>query len=104
MVGNITLVLIALGSDFFFIWLVRRISSRRRFAGLPRVGINPGILGLRTQAAKDEFFAKGQQLLEQGYAKVGFLLRALVMDIVKNRCFFSILTWGIPYSTKTHHT
>jgi hypothetical protein len=34
------------------------------------VGIDPGFLGLRTQAAKDEFFAGGQQLLEQGYAKV----------------------------------
>ncbi|KAI1758253.1 cytochrome P450 [Xylaria castorea] len=64
-----TLIFIALGSGLLLIWLSRRISSRRKFNGLPRVGIDPGFLGLRTQAAKDEFFAKGQQLLEQGYEK-----------------------------------
>ncbi|KAK4031299.1 cytochrome P450 [Parachaetomium inaequale] len=57
------------GVALLLIWLGRRLSSRRRFAGLPRVGIDPGFLGLRMQAAKDEFFHHGQQLLEQGYAK-----------------------------------
>lgn len=70
MAPNSILVFIALGGGLLLIWLDRRISSRRRFDGLPRLGIDPGFLGLRTQAAKDEFFAGGQQLLEQGYAKV----------------------------------
>ncbi|KAK7746792.1 hypothetical protein SLS53_001980 [Cytospora paraplurivora] len=64
-----TSVLVILGSGLLLIWLRGRILWRRRFAGLPRVGIDPGFLGLRTQAAKDEFLTGGQQLLEQGYAK-----------------------------------
>jgi hypothetical protein len=70
MTANSTSIFIALVAGLLLSWLGRRISSRKRFAGLPRVGIDPGFLGLRTQAAKDEFFAGGQQLLEQGYAKV----------------------------------
>ncbi|KAI1385879.1 cytochrome P450 [Hypoxylon trugodes] len=66
---NNTLVFIAPGSTLLLTWLERRVSSRRKFAGLPRLGIDPGFLGLRTQAAKNEFFAKGQQLLEDGYTK-----------------------------------
>lgn len=60
------------GVALLLLWLGRRLSSRRRFAGLPRVGIDPGFLGLQMQAAKDEFFYHGQQLLEQGYAKVSY--------------------------------
>ncbi|KAF2015074.1 cytochrome P450 [Aaosphaeria arxii CBS 175.79] len=63
------LFFIALAGVLLISWLGRWISSRSKFAGLPRVGIDPGFLGLRTRAAKDEFFAKGQQLLEHGYAK-----------------------------------
>jgi len=68
MAPNDTLIFIALGGGLWLIWLGRRMLSRS-FDGLPRVGIDPGFLGLRRQAAKDEFFARGQQLLEQGYAK-----------------------------------
>lgn len=70
MTPNSAFIFIALGGGLLLIWLGQRISSRRRFDGLPRLGIDPGFWGLRTQAAKDEFFAGGQQLLEQGYAKV----------------------------------
>lgn len=75
------LIFIVLGGLLMLIWLSRRMTSRR-FNGLPRVGIDPGFLGLRTQAAKDEFFVKGQQLLEQGYTKVRSvqLLANLLMD------------------------
>ncbi|KAF1949864.1 cytochrome P450 [Byssothecium circinans] len=51
------------------VWLGHRIQSRRRLKGLPRVGIDPGFLGLRLPAAKAQFFAHGQELLEQSYAK-----------------------------------
>ncbi|KAH6657932.1 cytochrome P450 [Truncatella angustata] len=47
--------------------LQRRRATKRQFAGLPRVGIDPGLLGVRLRAAKDEFFTQGQKLLEQGY-------------------------------------
>ncbi|PSR83629.1 cytochrome P450 [Coniella lustricola] len=59
----------ALGFALLLVWLQEKISRRIRFSGLPRIGIDPGFLGFRTQAAKDEFLARGQQLLEQGYAK-----------------------------------
>jgi hypothetical protein len=67
---NIPFALIALVGGIFLVWLGQRVSSRRRFEGLPRVGIDPGFLGLWTRAAKDEFFARGQQLLDKGYAEV----------------------------------
>ncbi|KAI1410582.1 cytochrome P450 [Hypoxylon sp. FL1857] len=69
MARNSTLAFIVLGGGLLLIWLGQRVRSRRKFAGLPRLGIDPGFLGFRTQAAKDEFFAGGQRLLEQGYAK-----------------------------------
>lgn len=72
MAPNITFLSALGGVALLLLWLGRRLSSRRRFAGLPRVGIDPGFLGLRMQAAKDEFFHHGQQLLEQGYAKVSY--------------------------------
>jgi hypothetical protein len=70
MASYVNLIYIALGVGIFCIWLSRRISSRRRFDGLPRIGIDPGLFGLRIKAAQDEFLAGGQLLLEQGYAKV----------------------------------
>lgn len=63
-------VVIALVGVLLAAWVRERISSRRRFKGLPRVGIDPGLFGLRLQAAKDEFYARGQQLLEEGYEQV----------------------------------
>lgn len=51
-------------------WIIHRINSRRKFKGLPRIGIDPGFLGLRMQAAKDEFYQKAQPLLDEGYDKV----------------------------------
>ncbi|KAF3059495.1 Ent-kaurene oxidase [Daldinia childiae] len=60
-------IVIALVGVLFAAWVGERISSRRRFKGLPRVGIDPGLFDLRLQAAKDEFYARGQQLLEEGY-------------------------------------
>ncbi|KAI1803205.1 cytochrome P450 [Daldinia bambusicola] len=62
-----TSVVIALAGALLAVWLRGRISSRNRFKGLPRVGIDPGLFGLGLQAAKDEFYNRGQQLLEQGY-------------------------------------
>ncbi|KAH8722622.1 cytochrome P450 [Phaeosphaeriaceae sp. PMI808] len=50
-------------------WVGQRFSARRRFKGLPRVGIDPGFLGLRLSAARAQFFAHGQQLLEEGYSE-----------------------------------
>lgn len=70
MLPNQTLIFIACGCGLLLFWLSQRISSRKKFHGLPRVGIDPGLLGVRTRAAKAEFFARGQQLLEQAYAKV----------------------------------
>ncbi|KAI1359992.1 cytochrome P450 [Xylaria arbuscula] len=69
MAHNSALVLIWLGSGILLLWLSKQVLLRRRYHGLPRVGIDPGLLGLRTKAAKAEFFEKGQQLLEIGYAK-----------------------------------
>ncbi|KAI0401753.1 cytochrome P450 [Xylaria palmicola] len=63
------LCLVVAGVCLLLVWLARRIRVRRRFQGLPRVGIDPGLLGFRTRAAKDEFFFHGQQLLDQGYEK-----------------------------------
>ncbi|KAG4217964.1 hypothetical protein PC116_g33556 [Phytophthora cactorum] len=65
-----TFIAVALAGVLLAAWLKERIASRRRFRGLPRVGIDPGVFGLRLQAAKDEFYNRGQQLLEQGYEKV----------------------------------
>lgn len=51
-------------------WAWKRTTSWRRFQGIPRVGIDPGLFGVRLQAAKNEFFNHGQKLLEQGYERV----------------------------------
>ena len=50
-------------------WLTSRLRARLYINTLPRVGINPGILGFRSAAAKAEFFTNGQKLLEKGYAQ-----------------------------------
>ncbi|KAI0546145.1 cytochrome P450 [Xylaria curta] len=63
------LIFILIGACLLLIWLAGRVQARRRFQELPRVGIDPGLLGLHTRAAKDEFFSHGQQLLDQGYEK-----------------------------------
>ncbi|KAI8957377.1 cytochrome P450 [Daldinia sp. FL1419] len=62
-----TSVAIALVGVLLAAWIKERIASRRRFKGLPRVGIDPGLFGLRLKAARDEFYVRGQQLLVQGY-------------------------------------
>jgi hypothetical protein len=54
-------------------WLKKRISARKRFQGIPRIGIDPGFLGLRLSASKAQFFAHGQKLLEKGYAEVSIV-------------------------------
>ncbi|KAI0424551.1 cytochrome P450 [Xylaria sp. FL1042] len=69
MAHNSALVLIGLVSGILLLWLSQLVLLRRRYRGLPRVGIDPGFLGLRTQAAKAEFFERGRQLLEEGYVK-----------------------------------
>jgi hypothetical protein len=63
-------VYLVLASLLIF-WVGWGFLSRKRLKGLPRVGIDPGYLGWRSQAAKAQFFEHGQQLLEQGYAQVG---------------------------------
>lgn len=57
-------------ASVLLLWVGQRFVARRRLKGLPRVGIDPGLLGLRSQAAKAQFFEHGQQLLEQAYAQV----------------------------------
>ena len=40
---------------------------------VPRVGKNPGFLGLRTSAAKREFAHEGHRLVERGCREVKYL-------------------------------
>lgn len=63
-------IVTAVAATWLVTWVWQRTISRRRFQGLPRVGIDPGLFGLRLQAAKDEFFDYGQKLLERGYEQV----------------------------------
>ena len=65
-----TSIITAVAATLFVTWAWQRTISRRRFQGLPRVGIDPGLFGLRLQAAKNEFFSDGQKLLERGYKQV----------------------------------
>ncbi|KAK8092856.1 cytochrome P450 [Apiospora kogelbergensis] len=51
------------------LWVIHVISLKKRFKGLPRVGMDPGFLGRKSNAAKDEFFHHGRRLMEEGYAK-----------------------------------
>lgn len=95
MSSNNTSIFVALVGGLLLIWLGQRISSRTRFKGLPRVGIDPGFFGLRTRAAKDQFFNKGQQLLEEGYAKVRSRHLLLISFMGEKRIdgqLYSILT------------
>lgn len=50
--------------------LGRHVMRRRRTAMFPRIGIDPGFLGLRMQAAKNEFPRDGFKLVAEGYSKV----------------------------------
>jgi hypothetical protein len=93
MVPSNNSILIAFGVGLLLFWLRRQISWRKRFDGLPRVGIDPGFLGFHTRAAKAEFFANGQQLLEQSYAKVRslhFLADSFVNELNRDRHFLFI--------------
>jgi len=72
-ITSVIAILVSLALAF----LARRASARKRFKGLPRVGIDPGFLGLRLPAAKSQFFEQGQKLLEIGYAQVGHLLQLI---------------------------
>lgn len=65
-----TSIITAVAGILFVAWLRQRVIFRRRFRALPRVGIDPGLFGLRSQAAKNEFFEHGQKLLETGYEQV----------------------------------
>lgn len=50
--------------------IVRRFYHRFRLRAFPRVGIEPGLLGLKLQISKDEFYENGYELVSNGYKQV----------------------------------
>ncbi len=62
---------------FFYIALscatalfVQRLYHRFRLRAFPRVGIDPGLLGLKLQVSKNEFYENGYELVSNGYKQV----------------------------------
>ncbi len=55
---------------FVSVLLVLLILSRQRRWKLARIGLNPGVLGLRLHSAKREFAANGHRLVGKAYREV----------------------------------
>ncbi len=50
--------------------IIRSLFHRFRLRKFPRVGIDPGVFGLKLQAAKREFYEHGYELVSNGYKQV----------------------------------
>ena len=50
--------------------ILQRLYHRFRLRAFPRVGIDPGLLGLNLQVSKDDFYENGYGLVSNGYKQV----------------------------------
>ena len=57
------------GALFALASFVYHLSMKDPFYGIPRMGKSPGLFGLRTTKAKEDFFHNSKSLLDEGYTK-----------------------------------